>query len=280
MANIINEQTIKIDRPKTEDGWTWGILQSFGFNFRGNKKIVTNWKIVLKILNKALPYFYLYTAIEQYYSNQGTLISENIKKIIIDDDILSTIAIESTKNTSFLFSKSIFDYADFVPNIIKKSEFHQIIQEEIIEKNLEEEKYNKVQETFIAERNLSTQIAMRNKAGGIYGIYSLSSEKVKKLLYIGLTSRPLIQRWTEHLNITNGISPTPKGMDNLYTLLRARKNNYELLIDLFVDFDTIQTNRPLSQNEKEAMELGFISALQPIGNIAGTKIPYQFSNSQ
>lgn len=275
MANIINERTVKIDKP--EQGWSWNYLESFGFRFQSNKKIRSNWKKVLKILDNSLPYFYLYTATEQYYL-KGLLKSEDIKKIIIDDHILSEVIIESTKRNGCSFSKSILEYADFAPQIIKRTEFNKVIQDEINTKKIEEEEYNKNQEIFLKEKNRSTQLATDNKQGGIYGIYSLSSQNLKELLYIGLTNRPLIKRWTEHLNITNGINPIPNGMENLYSILRTKVRSCELLIDIFVNFDTIQTNRPLTQSEKEAMEYGFISALQPIGNISGVKIPYRFSD--
>ena len=62
MANIINERIEKIDKPKV--GWTWKYLESFGFRFKLNKKIYTNWKKVLNILDISLPYFNFYTAVE------------------------------------------------------------------------------------------------------------------------------------------------------------------------------------------------------------------------
>ena len=82
-------------------------------------------------------------------------------------------------------------------------------------------------------------MAINNKQGGIYGIYSLSSQNIKELLYIGLTNRPLIDRWTEHLNIIKDIKHVPNGMNNLYSILKTKIKSCELLIDIFVDFDTI-----------------------------------------
>ena len=275
MANIINERIEKIDKPKA--GWTWKYLESFGFRFKLNKKIYTNWKKVLNILDISLPYFNFYTAVEQYYI-KGFLESKNIKKIIIDDNILFEIAIESTKRNGCSFSKSILEYNGFPPEIVKQTEFDKVIQDEIKVKEVEEEEYNKNQEIFLKEKNKSNQLAINNKQGGIYGIYSLSSQNIKELLYIGLTNRPLIDRWTEHLNIIKDIKHVPNGMNNLYSILKTKIKSCELLIDIFVDFDTIQTNRPLTQSEKEAMECGFISALQPIGNTSGVKIPYRFSD--
>lgn len=275
---ITNEKINKIVQPQDGQGWTTWYLENFNFNFWNNKTIKKNWKKVLEILNKDLPFFYYYTAINQFYIN-GIFQSTKIYKIIIDDEIIQTIETDSIKGTHYLFSKNILTYSGFIDNIIKKSEFNEklkLYKEVDIEKEIKEKEK---QLLFLTKRKNSEEAIFTNQQGGVYSICSISDNGVEKIEYIGLTTRPCLTRWNEHLDIIYNKQSIPNGMDKLYLLLQNKKNNYGFYIKLIVDFDKTNTIRPLTQNEKEAIEYGFIYAIQPPGNTEGIDIPYYFTDS-
>lgn len=275
---ITNEKINKIMQPQDEYGWTTQYLENFNFCFWNNKIIKTNWRKVLEILNKDLPFFYYYTAINQFYIN-GIFQSSQISQIIIDDDIIQKIATDSIKGTNYLFSKNILTYSGFIHNLNTKSEFNKKLKlkkEADTERELKEK--NK-QLLFLTKKKESEDAILINQQGGIYSIYSISDIGVEKIEYIGLTTRPCMTRWNEHLDVIYGRKSIPDGMEKLYLLLQSKQNNYGFYIKLIVDFDKTNTIRPLTQNEKEAIEYGFIYAIQPPGNTEGIDIPYYFTDS-
>lgn len=102
---------------------------------------------------------------------------------------------------------------------------------------------------------------------GVYGIY-----KDNELVYIGYTLRSFEQRWNEHKEaFVKGNSS-----QHLYRTIEPGNIEYKVLVDI----DKLITNRPITRNEVEAMELALISLYKPIGNLSGNNIQYYFSEEE
>ena len=69
-------------------------------------------------------------------------------------------------------------------------------------------------------------------------------------------------------------------MKKLYSLLQEKNKNYVLVMEPIIDFDKQISDRPLTLNEKKAMECALIVSCQPQGNTSGIDIPYRFNDSQ
>lgn len=274
---IINEIINKIYQPETELGWTEAYLSTFGFRFFSNNVIKKNYRKALEILNKNLPYFYYYSGVEQLSPN-GAFIFQKIYKIIIDDDIYDKITIVSTKGSNYTFSKNIFEYANFIPEtiqVLKKSKFNQ---QNLLEKE-QQKQYEKIYENFINIQLQSNQVLAENQHGGIYGIYSVTPDGEQSLQYIGLTCRPALDRQREHADIIKDLNiPIPDGMEKLYILLRNKREcGNQFIMKILISFDDLKTNKELTLEDKESMELALIEIFKPVGNTSGVDIPYRFS---
>ena len=277
---ILQENIIEIEQPQTEQQWTTYQLENYNFNFwRSSSVIRKNWRLVLKILNKYLISFQYYTAIEEYEDINNKHTINKIFKIIIDDDIINSINNASIKESDYTFSKSILDYAGFICNLVKKSEWDKTLIDIKQNSQKRDQEYENNRKLFLFRKQEFENNILTNLSGGIYRICSISTAGDKELLYIGLTNKTFKTRWQQHLNIINGIAKIPIGMEKLYSLLMSKKNNYQLIMEPLVDFDKNVTNHELTLNEKEAMEYAFIITLQPPGNTAGIDVPYQFSEN-
>lgn len=99
---------------------------------------------------------------------------------------------------------------------------------------------------------------------GVYGIFQKG-----KIVYIGSTIRPFRERWKEHqANFKAGKS------DTLYQAVKNEDLEYKVLFSV-KDF---LCSRPLSRSEIEAIELALITQYRPIGNVAGVKTPFTFTD--
>ena len=282
MATLINKNIIKINKPKA--GWSIDGLEKCGFRFWYNKNIQHNWRKVLEILNNNLPYFYIFSALEEIQENGLTKYYE-VKEIIIDDEFVNNIQIESKKSINY-FSKSIFEYAHFVKYTLKSAwdEKQGLLEKKLQEQEIKEKEKQQIKEDlykkYIELKNNSYNLANYTQ-GGIYSIFKVKQNQ-KELLYIGLSERPLHVRWNEHLDIIIGVKPVPPEMKKIYKILKDSFNDKEteLIFEPLLDFSTIKANRPLSKSDKESMELAFITFFQPNGNASGIDVPYYFSDAK
>ncbi len=273
----------KIEKP--QDGWTEEYLKGFNFSFSYGG-IFTYKKTVLFLLNKYLEYF---------YSVQST----NTNYIFINNEYIDLLNSASKRN-QFDYNILIkivyfYDYESYDEIEQKLKNIKQIktynLQQECLasEKHFKRLKQHRIQmqerKIYIKQKNKewkeTHQKTYDGGEGCIYAIYSQDWNYEKTLLYIGLTERELEVRWQEHLKyITNEIEK-PSGMSKLYDLLIKEKNEKGTLIcQRLLQFSKIKVNKPLTRQDKEAIECAFIQYYHPIGNTAGIDIPYIFSNKE
>lgn len=267
----------KIAQPKK--GWSIEFLNNYNFNFFNNNIIKTNTEIVLKILNDNLPYFYY--CVPLYDILYVTTINASIskKQVVIDLKYISKIT-EISKSTiksdKTKFSKSILDYTGFIRYPSYDETEHYIKAVDCKLKKAQKVAKKTKSNTFTTV--IPTIKKENNNKGGIYAIFSIDKNNIKKPLYVGLTTRDFKIRWEEHKNIVQGLAPIPKGMHKLYNLLQKEYENNNLIAESIITFSELNTNRPLTQGEKEAMELTIITLLKPPGNTSGVDVPYYFSD--
>lgn len=270
--------TEKILKPKK--GWDIEFLKNYGFNFFGNNIIKTNIEIVIKILNDNLPYFYYCVPIQNVLYVTTINASVNKRQIVIDSKYISSIekisklTIKSDKKN---FSKSILDYTGFINYPSYDETEHYIKAVDCKLKKAQKATKKATSNTFTTVTPVTNE--KNNNKGGIYGIFSINKNNEKKPLYVGLTTRDFKARWEEHKNILYGIAPVPEGMHKLYNLLREEYENNNLIAESIITFSELNTNRPLTQGEKEAMEFAIITLLKPPGNTSGISVPYYFSDT-
>lgn len=270
----------KVQKPKI--GWTLSFLEKYNFDFSKNKTIKDNIEIVLKILNDNLPYFYYCVPIDKILYTTKINSSLTKKWIIIDTDYLlniKNISKKTIKTDGVKFSKSILEYKSFLTNI-----HYEKIDEYL---NTVDKKLKKEQQKTDKSKNHKftttiTPISKKNKynKGGIYGIFSVNQDNIKKLLYVGLTTRDFETRWDEHKKILYNQAPVPNGMYKLYKLLKDEFEYNTLIAEPIIIFSELNINRPLTQGEKEAMELAIITSLKPLGNTSGVDVPYYFTDEK
>lgn len=69
-------------------------------------------------------------------------------------------------------------------------------------------------------------------------------------------------------------------MYKLYKLLKDEFEYNTLIAEPIIIFSELNINRPLTQGEKEAMELAIITSLKPLGNTSGVDVPYYFTDEK
>lgn len=67
-------------------------------------------------------------------------------------------------------------------------------------------------------------------------------------------------------------------MHKLYNLLKEEFEENTIIAEPIIIFADLNTNRPLTQGEKQAMELAIITSIKPIGNTSGVDVPYYFTD--
>lgn len=112
---------------------------------------------------------------------------------------------------------------------------------------------------------------VEEKPYGIYGIYVDND-----LIYIGMTMTSFQQRYNEHKNNishTANINRMP-----LYAYL-AKARDEKKLIELrpLISNNDLKTNQKITRRDWESMELGLITLYQPICNLRGRTIAYEFN---
>lgn len=274
-ADLITEKILK---PKK--GWDIEFLKSYGFDFFGNNIIKTNIEIVLKILNDNLPYFYYCVPIWNVLYVTTINASVSKKQIVIDSKYISSIekiSKSTIKSDKKNFSKSILDYTGFIHCPSYEETKHYIEAVDCKLKKVQKAAKKATSKTFTTVTPVTNK--KNNNKGGIYGIFSIDKNNEKKPLYVGLTTRDFKARWEEHKNILYGIAPVPDGMHKLYNLLKEEYENNNIIAESIITFSELNTNRPLTQGEKEAMEFAIITLLKPPGNTSGISVPYYFSDT-
>ena len=258
------------------NGWTIEFLGNYNFDFFRNNIIKVNNTAVLEILNNSLPFFYYCVPIDNIFYITNINKSITHRQVVIDSVYLSDInnnsRLTERNDKKGPFVKSILEYRGF-------SGYY-----ESTERYMESVEYawNKQQEKIKNNKNNTfTTINKKNSNnGGIYRIISIDDKNnIKKNLYVGLTERDFKVRWQEHKNILYGQAPIPDGMHKLYNLLKTELETNRIIAEPVIIFNELNTNRPLSRGEKEAMELATITLLQPLGNTAGIDVPYYFSDT-
>ena len=99
---------------------------------------------------------------------------------------------------------------------------------------------------------------------GIYGIYI-----GEELVYIGMTMRPFIERWKEHVRYAKNPSMENSQQPYLYKAMREAKAEVELRA--IIPLDTYKTKRDV-----KCMEFALITAFKPKYNYSGVVVPYRW----
>lgn len=100
---------------------------------------------------------------------------------------------------------------------------------------------------------------------GIYGIYNESG----RLLYIGMTTRPFIKRWEEHIEKID----INKKDQQLYLYLACHKNE-KIIFKSLINIKNLKVKQKINRRDIQMMELALITYLQPLCNIQGRYIDY------
>ena len=275
----------KIEQPKS--GWNRDILKNFNFNFESSC-VQKYCSIILFLLNKYLPYFYivLWSIENEEFLN---------KDIFIMHDFIMNLKRSSRKNQ---FDKNILDYLiHSYTDINNYIEIEYNMERKILAKKQSYEEQEKKKEEYKKykqdleikkqkqrERNKQQQIEEENtptyyKKSGIYQLYSVDENNLnEKMLYIGMTNRCFKTRWQEHKDIVLGNAEVPEGMSKLYNLLKEEIKTKIIKAKPMIIFNDLYTNKELTQSDKESMELALINIYQPPGNTSGIDKPYYYSH--
>lgn len=272
----------KIEKP--DDGWTIEYLKQYNFSFT-NSNVVKCKNLVIVILNKNLPFFYIVNE------------EKKSKDIYINEEYIILLRQASRKNQfNYDMLQSIVAYCtihtgnDIITQIEEHEKQWQEYQKKLYEQQQERERKQKEEQLKKERRKKEAYLRSQQKKeynltedngnGGIYGIYAIDGNNDAQLLYIGLTTRPFPDRWKEHADIITKQADIPKGMERLYLLLIDEYEKKQLNFKILVSFNKLSSNRPITQSEKEAMEMALIYYFHPPGNTSGTIVPYYFSDTE
>ena len=105
---------------------------------------------------------------------------------------------------------------------------------------------------------------------GIYGIYTKESE----LLYVGMTARPFVKRWNEHVHCIENPRIKSSQQENLYEYCRQYLSYGGTIIFRSIFSFKLFDNVP--EQVLQGIEFATITLLKPIFNVEGKREQYRF----
>lgn len=104
-----------------------------------------------------------------------------------------------------------------------------------------------------------------------YGVYAIRTDE--EIIYVGSTFRDFNIRIKEH------VAAVKSGSKELavYDIIRElKKEGKDVYVEILVNCKDIETNKKLTIDDIQSMELGFINYFKPKGNVSGIKIPFRY----